>query len=43
MKKYETLEISLLFFFEQDVLTFSTNESADDLGSWDNDWFGQGK
>ena len=43
MKKYETLEISLLFFFEQDVLTFSTNESADDLGSWDNDWFGQRK
>ena len=42
MKKYETLEINLLFFFDQDVLTSSSDENADDLGSWDNDWFVQG-
>ena len=42
MKKYEMLELKVVFFFEQDIITNSTSESADDLGCWDNDWFAQG-
>ena len=42
MKKYEMLEMKVVFFFEQDIITNSTSESADDLGSWNNDWFAQG-
>ena len=39
MKKYETLEIKVVFFFEQDIITNSSSENADDLGGWNNDWF----
>ena len=42
MKKYEGLEVEVIFFFKQDIITNSINESADDLGGWDNDWFAQG-
>ena len=42
MKKYKMLEMEIVFFFEQDIITNSISESADDLGSWDNDWFAQG-
>ena len=42
MKNYEELAIKVIFFFEQDVITNSKNENADDLGGWDNDWFAQG-
>ena len=42
MKKYEMLEMKVVFFFEQDIITNSTSESADDLGGWDNDWVAQG-
>ena len=42
MKKYEMLEMKVLFFFEQDIITNSTSESADDLGGWNSDWFAQG-
>ena len=42
MKKYEMLEMKVVFFFEQDIITNSTSESADDLGGWDKDWFAQG-
>jgi len=42
MKKYEMLEMKVVFFFEQDIITNSPSESADDLGGWDNDWFVQG-
>ena len=42
MKKYEMLEMKVIFFFEQDIITNSTSEAADDLGGWNNDWFAQG-
>ena len=42
MKKYEMLEMKVIFFFEQDIITNSTSESADDLGGWNNDWFANG-
>ena len=41
MKKYEMLEMEVVFFFEQDVIANSTSESADDLGGWNNGWFSQ--
>ena len=43
MEKYEELKIKITFFFNLDVITYSTSESADDLGEWNNDWFGQPK
>ena len=42
MKKYETLAMKVIFFFEQDVITNSTSENVDDLGGWNNDWFTKG-
>ena len=42
MKKYEMLELKVIFFYEQDIITNSIGESVDDLGSWDKDWFAQG-
>ena len=39
MKKYEALEMELIFFFEQDIITNSTSENDDDLGGWNSDWF----
>ena len=42
MKKYELLDIEVVFFLEQDIITNSIGESADDLGGWNSDWFGKG-
>ena len=42
MNKYEMLELKVIFFFGQDIITNSTSESDDDLGGWDNVWFAQG-
>ena len=42
MKKYEMLEMKVIFFFEQDIITNSTSENDDDLGGWNNDWFAKG-
>ena len=42
MKKYEMLAMKVIFFFEQDVITNSTSENADDLVGWNNDWFAKG-
>ena len=42
MKKYEALELEIIFFFKQDIITNSPTENADDLGGWDPDWFAQG-
>lgn len=39
MKKYKDLEIELLFFQPQDIITNSPSESADDIGGWNSDWF----
>ncbi len=39
MRKYELLEIQVCISLEPDVVAKSPNESADDLGGWDNDWF----
>ena len=39
MEKYEELKIKITFFFNSDVITNSTSESADDLGEWNSDWF----
>ena len=41
MKKYEMLEMKVVFFFEQDIITNSTSETADDFGSWNDEWFAQ--
>ena len=43
MEKYEELKIKITFFFGSDIITYSSDESADDLGEWNNDWFTQGK
>ena len=42
MKKYVMLEMKVRFFFEQDIITNSTSENVDDLGSWNDDWFAKG-
>ena len=42
MKIYKELEIGISFFLEQDIITSSNNESADDLGGWNSDWFAKG-
>ena len=42
MKKYEMLEMKVIFFFEQDIITNSTSENADYLGGWNIDWFAKG-
>ena len=42
MKKYEILELEVIFLLEQDIITNSKTESADDLGGWNNDWFAKG-
>lgn len=42
MKKYEYLEIELLVFQPQDIITNSPSESADDIGGWNSDWFAKG-
>jgi hypothetical protein len=41
MKKneYKELVLRLLFLEEQDVITASSDDSADDMGSWNDDWF----
>ena len=43
MGKYEELKIKIIFFFNLDIITNSTSESADDLGEWNSDWFAQPK
>ena len=41
MKKYqyETLELRILLFECQDVITASEEDAADDIGGWNGDWF----
>ena len=39
MRRYETLEMEIIFFISQDIITNSKNESADDIGVWDSNWF----
>jgi hypothetical protein len=38
-KEYEELVLLVLFLQEQDVITASSDEAADDTGSWNEDWF----
>ncbi len=40
MKPYQELEINVISFVLQDIVTFSVGtESVDDLGSWNQEWF----
>ncbi len=41
MKKneYKELVLRLLFLEEQDVITASSDDAADDMGGWNDDWF----
>lgn len=44
MKHYQELEINVVSFILQDILTFSVGtESVDDLGSWNGEWFPNNK
>jgi hypothetical protein len=42
MEKYRELEMEIILSFEQDIITSSKTEGADDLGEWNNNWFTQG-
>lgn len=41
MKKhqYETLELRIRLFEDQDVITLSGEDAADDIGGWNDEWF----
>lgn len=39
MKEYEKMIIKVIFFENNDVITNSKNDAADDLGGWNGDWF----
>lgn len=39
--QYESPYLSIVFLQEQDVITLSVNEGADDMGEWNGDWFPQ--
>lgn len=39
MKEYEGLEVRLILLQTQDIVTSSSEESADDIGGWNSDWF----
>ena len=41
MQKYEKIDIKIMIFENNDVITNSKNDVADDLGGWNNDWFTQ--
>ena len=38
---YKELAIIVWFFHEADIVTASINESADDFGEWNDNWFTQ--
>jgi hypothetical protein len=40
---YESPYCKILFLQKQDIIAGSPNESADDLGGWNNAWFSQSK
>ena len=39
---YEELVIKIIWFSQQDVVTLSNDEAADDLGGWNSGWFSKG-
>ena len=41
MKKhqYETLELRIRLLEDQDVITLSGEDAADDIGGWNDEWF----
>ena len=41
MQEYEKIDIKVIFFENNDVITNSRNDAADDLGGWNSDWFAQ--
>ena len=41
MQKYEKIDIKIIVFESNDVITNSKNDVEDDLGGWNNDWFTQ--
>ena len=41
MKEYEKMVIKVIFFENNDVITNSKNDAADDLGCLNSDWFTQ--
>ena len=42
MKKYGGLKIKIILYLGKNIITDSLNESADDLGGWNYNWFTQG-
>jgi hypothetical protein len=41
MQGYEKIDIKIIVFENNDVITNSRNDAADDLGGWNSDWFTQ--
>ena len=41
MQEYDKIDIKVIFFENNDVITNSKNDAADDLGGWNSDWFTQ--
>ena len=39
MQAYEKIEIKIIFFENNDVITSSKKDSADDFGDWNDHWF----
>lgn len=39
MQGYEKIDIKIIVFESDDVITNSQNESADDFGQWNDGWF----
>ena len=39
MKAYELIDVKIIFFIAKDIITNSPNETFDDFGGWNSDWF----
>lgn len=39
MQKYEKIDIKIIVFENNDVITNSKNDSTDDFGKWNDGWF----
>ena len=39
MKMYEEPKAEVIFFYEENIVSASAGEEADDLGGWNKDWF----
>ena len=41
MKEHEKLNVKIVWFETNDVITNSTSDAADDFGGWNSGWFAQ--